>query len=321
MGVTVGAVLLLTIALHTHAQPLVLSDKETQALLAPVVRPAVLAVPQSSYDSLARSIANIVAPYAEDGVPGGGGGSGAGSPPSGAAGAGRRVAGDSHGGAGLTFTPTAAGPARGSVVLLHGMDTTAEQIAPIVAIAQASGLAGTRFILPQAPSAYVDYLQNSVVSWFNMGSNDETTGEYPDEILAAVARIERIVQGEYKAGIRPRKVAVVGMSQGGALATTIYMRSAAQLGGAVGVSTWLPLLDTYPAAQSAANAKLDILMIHGSQDDAVRLPVAQASVEKMKRSGRNATLNVINGAGHLLGNDLVPAASSVFEYLKAHGFD
>jgi phospholipase/carboxylesterase len=204
------------------------------------------------------------------------------------------------------------------------MDTTVQQIAPIVPIAQAAGLAGTRFILPQAPTAYVDYMQKRVVSWFNMGSSADLdpAGEFPAEILAAVKRIENIVKGEYKAGIPPGKVAVVGMSQGGAVATTLYMRSSAPtLGAAIGISTWLPLQDSYPASASPANAKLDILMIHGSDDTAVRLPVAQASVKKMQDVGRTVTFNVINGAGHLLGNDLLPVAGSIFEYLKQHGFD
>jgi hypothetical protein len=64
--------------------------------------------------------------------------------------------GDSYGGDGNTFEPVF-GHAKSTVILLHGLSARISQVVPIVPVAQTAGLTRTRFILPQAPDAYVNY--------------------------------------------------------------------------------------------------------------------------------------------------------------------
>lgn len=66
--------------------------------------------------------------------------------------------GDSYGGEGKTFEPLF-GSAESTVIVLHGLGARVAQVVPIVPIAQIAGLVQTRFILPQAPVAYVNYRQ------------------------------------------------------------------------------------------------------------------------------------------------------------------
>jgi hypothetical protein len=78
--------------------------------------------------------------------------------------------GDSYGGEGMTFEPLF-GNARSTVIVLHGLSAWVSLVVPIVPVAQSVGLTRTRFILPQATVAYVNYRQREEpVRCFCIGS-------------------------------------------------------------------------------------------------------------------------------------------------------
>lgn len=286
-------------AVSTHAS----------AQLSPAVRVTELDLSQSSVDAASKSLSSFISS-----VIGGGGGGGSGS--SGTPGAAKQ--GDSYGGEGLTFEAVS-GKAEYTVILLHGLSAKVQQVAPIVTLAQINGLDRTRFILPQAPDAYVKYRDQVEPSWYNIDGTNPRAQEHEDEILKAAARIDKIIAGEYARGIPNGNVAVVGMSQGGGVALTVYMRSNERLAGVIGLSTYLPLAFTYPDAQSSTNKDVPLLMVHGSKDDVVEIEWARASVDKMKQSGRSVDFKVIEGAPHVLGTSFPKAADFAISYLKDRG--
>jgi phospholipase/carboxylesterase len=226
--------------------------------------------------------------------------------------------GDGYGGAGQTFEPVA-GVADATVVLLHGLSAKVAQVAPLATIGQGAGMKRTRFILPQAGDAYVTYRDVVEPSWFNVDGTSEGATEHRDEILKAAARIERILSGERAKGVG--KVAVVGMSQGGAVASTVYMRGKVPLAGAVMLATWLPLASSYPAEASAVNKALPAVMVHGGNDQVVALQWAQHSRDKMVASGRDVRLDVVDGASHTFDLQILTAANIAVEYLKGRGIN
>lgn len=224
--------------------------------------------------------------------------------------------GDSYGGEGKTFEPLF-GNAKSTVIVLHGLSARVSQVVPLVPIAQTAGLTSTRFILPQAPEAYVNYRRRFEPSWMNMGGTTRGAQEFPGEIWATMRRLERIVEGERARGVQ--RVAVVGMSQGGAIASAMYMASAARLDGAVQLSAWLPDSFAGTGTLNPANARLKLLMVHGGEDAVISLGWAQTMVGVMRERGRDVDEKIIDGAGHVFGASLITAAKYCIEYLKDQG--
>jgi phospholipase/carboxylesterase len=288
---------------------LLLPRPATSILLPTVLRAGLLSLDQASIDAIAANATAVISAAlsgAETGSSGGG-----------ATKTSTAVDGDGYGGQGLTYPPAAGGNPAATVVVLHGLSATVEQMAPLVPIAQSAGLQGVRFILPQAPDAYVNYRQRVEPSWFNVDGTDAGAKEFKDEILAAASRIDTILAGEVKKGVG--KVAVVGLSQGGAVASTIYMRSKVKLAGVVLLSTWLPLAKEYPGAAENANKALPAKMIHGGADTVVDLKWAQDSAATMRAAGRTVDFEVVKDAPHTFELKFPTAANLAISYLKERG--
>jgi predicted esterase len=81
------------------------------------------------------------------------------------------------------------------------------------------------------------------------------------------------------------RIVVAGFSQGGAIALTAALRSPTPLGGAIALSTWLPLSSSYPAALGAGATATPVLACHGTQDQVVRTEYGSRSVERLKELG------------------------------------
>lgn len=150
-----------------------------------------------------------------------------------------------------------------------------------------------------------------------MGGTTRGAQEFPDEIWATIGRIERIVAGERARGVQ--KVAVVRLSQGGAIAVSMYMVSNVRLDAVVGLSAWLPDAMAGRDTASAANANLPLLMVHGRSDRVIELAWSEQMIAVMRGLGRTVDAKVINGAGHTFGASLLTAARYTIDYLKKHG--
>jgi predicted esterase len=276
-------------------------------------RPDVLSLPQASITLVAKSLSSVlndIISTSGASLPGGGAGT---SPITTSS-----VNGDSNGGDGLTF-PAAVQPALFTVVLLHGSGGKSSDLVTIVTAAQLGGLQRTRFILPQAPTQFLQYRNKVEPSWFNIAATSQDAKEFGPEIVAAADRINNIIAGEYKAKIPAGNVAIVGLSQGGAVVTTVYMRSPHKLKAAVGLATWLPLPSSYPAAQSSANPSLPFRYIHGSADKVIEPQWAKSSVEVMRAAGRTVNFELIDGASHTFDAAFFSVGQKAIDELKARG--
>lgn len=233
-----------------------------------------------------------------------------------------KAEGDGYGGEGVVIEP-ASGVAKGTIVLLHGLTANLEQMRPVATIGKDNGLENTRFILLQAPEAYVNFAQTTLTSWFNINALNPEAVEYQSEILAAAARVEKIVSGERrKSGIE--RVAVVGYSQGGAVATTVYMRAYVKLDCVVTMASWLPLTFRYrPGSRgwrSRRNKNAPALMIHGGADEVVNLFWGQSSARVMRDAGQTVDFRIREGESHSFSGNFNDVASTVVEYLNGRGF-
>ena len=101
-----------------------------------------------------------------------------------------------------------------------------------------------------------------------------------DEIPAS---IKAIAQEQIEQGIEASRIIIIGFSQGGAVAYELALTSSLGFSGVACMSTYLPRKLT--AEQCKADKSLDMLVIHGTQDDVVPCELGENSVSHLKELG------------------------------------
>lgn len=172
------------------------------------------------------------------------------------------IDGDGYGGEGYTVLPIMKDEPPATALLIHGLGGTGEEWAFISVAMSFFSLNYVKFIIPSASVRNVTYLRQTVPSWFDITQFGTNATVNRGELLESTRRIYGIIRGEVRNGVLPRRIFVVGFSQGGAVALTSFLRSQWAIGGCVGVATWLPLEDEYPEERSTRIKNRDVLMLH-----------------------------------------------------------
>jgi predicted esterase len=103
-------------------------------------------------------------------------------------------------------------------------------------------------MMPQAAIRWTVFKGMMLPAWFNVRSNCPSnsmrySGDV-EELRAACRCISQIVEGQIAAGLQPKNIFLGGFSQGGAVALlTAKHFLKQQIGGVIGCSAWLPLVD------------------------------------------------------------------------------
>ena len=207
----------------------------------------------------------------------------------------------------LTIEPSV--PADSVIVMLHGGFQSVFDIITYTLGLQEI-LPSTRFVLPQAPSRFLKILNTTGPLWF------DSVPEGPEDVegilksadsIRDIANIQRQVYGMNKVGI-------IGISQGGAVAMTTYLRHKWDV--AVGLVTYTPLLSTYPAELTNLSKNAKALIVHGTEDEAVPFERALQSVAALESFGRIARLVSYDGEEHGLWNVVPNALKKVGAFCK-----
>ena len=115
----------------------------------------------------------------------------------------------------------------------------------------------------------------------------------------AAAKLNKMAEIEEEVhGISRDRIAVFGVSQGGAMASTLYMRY--KYKSIVSLIGYLPINSTYPAEMTDDSASAPLLMYHGDQDEIVPVEAARLSAQIMQNLGRNVTYIELEGESHAL---------------------
>ena len=181
-------------------------------------------------------------------------------------------------------------------VVLHGLFQPAESVLELVTVIQAAGLNTTRFVIPRAPNNWVDRFQFYGASWYNAPVNISDTLP-ADQILNAADVISTVADSQAnETGIPRSKMVVAGISQGGNIALTTYLRH--EWGAALGLSTALVLEERYPAEMTNDSMSAPALLVHGTEDVIIPIPLARLSNNLLQSYGRISNLLEIPGEGH-----------------------
>ncbi len=157
-----------------------------------------------------------------------------------------------------------------TIIVLHGLGDSGHGFVPICGELDLRRLGAVRFILPHAPERPVTINGGYVMrAWYDILGTDLVRREDEAGLRESQRQIAELVDAERQRGVAAGRIVLVGFSQGCAMALMTALRYPERLGGAVGLSGYLPLAGTTAAERSAANADLPIFRAHGMQDPVV----------------------------------------------------
>ena len=138
-------------------------------------------------------------------------------------------------------------------------------------------------------------------AWFDLYNLDPEGAEDEVGIKRSVEKIERLVIQETElSGIPPKNVILGGFSQGGALALIAGLTSKAiNVGGVIGLSTWLPLRHKFDPV------KMDtpVFQCHGDCDPVVPYKWGQMTSALLKSKFKRYEFKTYKGMSHFTCED------------------
>lgn len=174
-------------------------------------------------------------------------------------------------------------PIHASVIWLHGLGADGHDFEPVV---QMLKIPNTRFILPHAPHMPITANNGyEMPGWYDIIAFGGNSKEDEAGIRATQQKIEGLIAQEVARGIPSKKIALVGFSQGGAIALQTGLRHAEPLAGILALSTYLALESSLAAEASPANKHIPILMAHGTVDNVVPYARGERSLHALKANG------------------------------------
>ncbi len=179
------------------------------------------------------------------------------------------------------------GPNPGTtLIVLHGLGADGYDFVPICGELDLGSLGPVRFVFPHAPERPVTLNGGYVMrAWYDIFGTDLVKREDEAGLRESQRQIAELIDAERGRGVAAGRIVLVGFSQGCAMALMTALRYPERLGGAVGLSGYLPLAGTTAAERSAANADLPIFMAHGTQDPIVVPARGTASRDALQALG------------------------------------
>lgn len=173
-----------------------------------------------------------------------------------------------------------------TIVALHGFGASAHDLFGLAPILHGGG---ALVLCPQGPMAYQLAPEQAPgmvgYSWWPMQAGGDFALSHLDEARKLVEEFMEEAQQRYP--IDPRKIVMMGFSQGGILAYDQALRSPERYAGLVALSSVLPgVLDKSIPGQEAQE-NFPALIIHGSKDPMIPVASAQESRQALLRRKLN----------------------------------
>lgn len=173
-----------------------------------------------------------------------------------------------------------------AVIWLHGLGADGNDFAPIVPELRLGNSPAIRFVFPHATVQPVTINGGMAMrSWYDILVTDLVRQEDAAGIRQSEAAVRALIARENARGIPTSRIVLAGFSQGCAMTLHTGLRLEEKLAGMIGLSGYLPLLDTFAAERHTANAETPIFLAHGTFDPVVALPRAEASLAQLQTFG------------------------------------
>jgi len=175
---------------------------------------------------------------------------------------------------------------RASLIVLHGLGADGRDFVPVCQALDLQAIGGLRCVLPNAPQIPVTINGGyRMPAWYDILGTQLERREDETGLRASQAAIAALIDRERERGIAAERIVLMGFSQGCAMALLTGLRYPQRLAGIVGLSGYLPLLDSTAAERHAANAATPILLAHGRQDPVVAMDRGVAGRDELLRLG------------------------------------
>lgn len=160
-----------------------------------------------------------------------------------------------------------------SIIWLHGLGADGHDFEPIVG--ELNLTHNIRFIFPHAPKMPVTINNGMIMpAWYDIKATQIDSLQDANGIKKSQRALLALIENEIKSGIKSENIILAGFSQGGAIALHTALRYEKPLAGIMGLSTYLPLIDTVENEINDTNKNIPIFLAHGTHDPVIPLPLA-----------------------------------------------
>jgi phospholipase/carboxylesterase len=178
------------------------------------------------------------------------------------------------------------GPARSSVIWLHGLGADGHDFEPVIPELALSDDLAVRFVFPHAPQRPVTINGGMVMrAWYDILDLDNRRDEDEEGLRTSEAQVRALVEREVSRGVSEERIVLAGFSQGGAIALQAGVRHPRRLAGIMALSTYLTLPEKLESEASPANRDCPVFMAHGIQDPVIPFEGGRLSKDALVAQG------------------------------------
>ncbi|MCC5857909.1 MAG: phospholipase [Ectothiorhodospiraceae bacterium] len=173
-----------------------------------------------------------------------------------------------------------------STVWLHGLGVNGGDMDAIVTNMRRSREIGLHHVAPNAPLRSITVNGGRRArAWFDVLGDPASVPEDRGGIEDSASRIRDILDAERAQGFASNRIILGGFSQGGSIALHAGLRYPHRLAGIVVLSGELVLPDLLAREQHGANLETPVLMIHGTDDEAIPVESARRGRDRLMDLG------------------------------------
>lgn len=160
-----------------------------------------------------------------------------------------------------------------SIIWLHGLGADGHDFEPIVE--ELNLIQNIRFIFPHAPTMPVTINNGMLMpAWYDIKDMQIDSKQDVSGTQQSQQYVHALIEREIERGTKCENIILAGFSQGGAIALHTGLRFKKPLAGIMGLSTYLPLIDTVEKEVSNENKNIPIFLAHGQQDPIIPIQLA-----------------------------------------------
>lgn len=189
-------------------------------------------------------------------------------------------------------------------ILLHGKGSTASEFRKDFFESQASDnstlperFPSIKWVLPTAQMIIFD---GEMSQWFEMCSTDdpfERQADQQSDLAAAVKSIHQIIDEESSI-VGAQNIILGGISQGCAVAIHALLNQNRQLGGFVGLCSWLPSREGTTDDAHKAALGTPVFLSHSQDDDVIAIKYGEELRDGLSRLGMEVQWRAYIEGGH-----------------------
>ncbi|WP_371183934.1 alpha/beta hydrolase [Xanthomonas sacchari] len=173
-----------------------------------------------------------------------------------------------------------------TVLWLHGLGADGNDFAPLVPELVRPHWPALRFVFPHAPVRPVTINNGMRMrAWYDIVSMDFSNRADSAGVAESVAQVEELIAREDARGVPAERLLLAGFSQGGAITLAAGLRRERPLAGLIGLSTYLPELESVARWHAPAALRQPLFMAHGQGDPVIPQTYAERTAQTLQALG------------------------------------